>query len=192
MSRGKKIGIKIIGFLLGLVLVIGSSYYLIGYLTNGFTDSIKTFYIEYGEKKILRDSADFEFASGDKFKVTSVAGDTVKYDVAVYVDVREKDGVPFYLGGEPWTWYEATLNKWEVTETAGIVKDGATFTLNNLSIQDIISSRSSSGVVTLPSSLPTGDMFRMDVTVGNQTISLRFRVIVPVEAIAINENHIVF
>lgn len=160
----------VFSILLVLVVIIGG----IGYLTNWFQSDIKTFYVEYEGRKIVRDCTGLKIEPGAEFKIGMISEDSEDYEVKIYASGTEETDFTFEVGEETYSWYnDVVKNEWEFTEYFGIEKEGNSFSLQKTEFEAILKECFPGKTVIGPEMLPE-EVFRMEITVRKAIMKIGF------------------
>lgn len=141
MSK-RKSGSRAFWLILSLVLVLAAVVGAVGYLTNWFQSDLTPFYVEYEGQTIVRDCTGLKVESGQKFKVSTVAGETPDYEIKIYASGTEETDFSFKVGGEEYSWYnDVVKNNWEFTDYFGIERNGNEFTMQTAGFSTVLKKR---------------------------------------------------
>jgi len=143
---------KVIAYVLIVALLCGIVGLVYTY-TNGFNEDFKTFYVEYGDEKILTEESNKSFAAGKvhtfKVKYTFDNGKSETKDYSVKVIPNVTRDFDFTVDGERYIYSKVS----DLTGGFTLEKDETSFTLtltDDLTLQKVLSSAYAGKTVVVP------------------------------------------
>lgn len=144
MKQGKsKTIFKAVGIFLALVLVVSLGA-VIFKITNGFTEEIKTFYIEYEDEKITSSNSEMILYRNRNhtFKVKSIIGgeelEKEDYQIKIIPNTSNSEADFDFMVGED---YYSFLDEPDLTKGFDIIQEEHSFTIKvseNASMQSVL------------------------------------------------------
>ena len=167
-----------------LALLIALAFWL----TNGFTEALKSFHVLYNEDYIFNSTDGLFIQEGDVFEIKQYSDSPERLSVAVYAIESNREGLTFsFLKGEEnveYVWNDSVANC-DVTDSFDIKivqpttdKNGTVKISGNvMTMLQYMAEKSGAEKVSLGDNFSIkGDLFRMVITVGDEEISLDFSV----------------
>ncbi len=179
--------IATIAAILILALVVG----LIYKLTNGFNSDPKTFAVEHNGKLIVNDETGVSVSSGDTFTIKRLTNKSQDYDIKIYAAGTEETDFTFTIGAEEYSWYgDLVKPKVELTGGFTIKKDGDSFNITG-GLRSALENYAAGLGIGMPETIPAGDRFRMEITVGKSVMKIGFTIAAKVTGVTLPGNLIV-
>ncbi len=105
----------------------------------------RNFYVQYADKTFVGDTKNFELEKdkGHVFYCDTVTGQTVDYDVNVFLNVNDMDNFGFSLNDERIS-FKKDFTEYDLSELFNVEKNATCFIIfvpSELSLQDIIQSK---------------------------------------------------
>ncbi len=186
---------KIIGVLLVVVLsALAISAVFSSVQGDGTKEEVKNFCVVYNGKKILKDTYSFELVENDAaFSIETLDGEPIKdYSVSVRAAFPADDFDVVFNGAETLSW-EKDFAQYDYSfASAGIAKDGNTFTIANTRFTTLLSNEFPGMDIQYEGLTSPKNVLKIDVTVNGATLSIHYFVDVPVESITLSEGSVVW
>lgn len=186
---------KIIGWIL-VALILSFAAALIFSLTNGFTSDIKSFAVMRGENYILNDTSGILLVEEETFTIKHYSGDS---DISAKIyPMNLSEDYRFEVDGHEYSWnkdviprvkdfsdyVDITVNQKD--NTVKIVGKPSTF------LQRYAEKGANGKTTKLLDTLPDEDMFRLEITSGGATITLKCRLAAQATGIVFSDSGIYF
>ena len=186
---------KIIGVLLVVVLSALAISAVFSSAQDDVTkEEVKSFCVVYNGKKILKNTHSFELVENDAvFSVETPNGEPIKdYSVALRAAFPADDFDVVFNGAETLSWEKDFAQHDYAFASAGITKDGNTFTIANTRFSTLLTSEVPGMDLEYQSVTSLKNVLKVDVIVDDATLSIQYFVNVPVESITLSDGSIVW
>ena len=189
VKRKKRNGVLIVAVIVLLVFVAG----LLFSVTNGFSSGIKTFALKRnGKELIVNDTYGMKFSSEEKFEIVNLTNKAREFSVKVYAYGTEESDFEYTYGQEEgYTWKDFSEEEqrdftacfdFEFTENA--------LTFRHEGFKKTVEKYDP--LIVLPSSVPKGDRFVLEISCGEDKISLGFYLYAAVTGVTLSPEELVF
>lgn len=179
-----------------IVLVVVFAVGVLSKITNGFSDGVKSFsLLRNGEDRIYNNTSGLVFGGQEQFEITNYTTTSKDFSVKIYAygGTEGTEDFQYQYGSESGYSWRAFAEEERKDLTA---------CFNVKVIENRIIIEQEGGIygvmqkydenMTLPQSIPTGDRFTLEVTVGDSTIEIGFSLEVSVSSVTIDTTTIIF
>ena len=166
-----KKAISIVAFLLAIVIIVLLVAFFYQY-TEGFTEPLRTFYVECGNKKLFTESRENVFTKRLTLRAHN-ALDVLKINDFTY-DILPYNNFKYTVNGK--IFYFADVESFQQCFGERTTQDSLTIDFNELYMKDVLANLHNvdSSRVEL-GALPKGDLFKLTISSNGNSVCIYFR-----------------
>lgn len=173
-KRKKKHGIITVLIIILILLL------LLALFVRFFSPFDNMFTVSHNGKELTNNQIGIAVSPESKFTIAR-KNKKKPYEIKIYATGTEETDFVFIVNGEEYSWYRdiANINKGrgeDFTEAFKINRDGDSFTILG-SITTVLTDMWDEAEIAFSNSIPLGDRFRMEITLGKETFHFGFNMI---------------
>lgn len=186
----KRNGFTSVVVFLVCILLVGTLFAF----TKGISFDVHSFAVKRnGKEMILQDKKNVSFDLEERFEIVNLSTSEQQFEVKIYAYAGsdEADFTYTYINESGCSWNDfANEKKQDFTSYFDIQVVGNTFSVKNTGFRDIVEKYDKN--IHLPSDIPEGDRFVLQITCGDDSLSIYFSPYVKVSDITLPNDNIVF